>query len=202
MAARSGRIHAGPGGISRTEGESPRGRYFGAGSLRQLLERQSSQKNPQGPQPESMSPKPVSTTTSRAFLTIRQPQHRPHGSYPKDRPRAISIRRQSLFEHAADPVIHECVDDEMHPILGSPVGDAVRVGQTQIPATARFKNHARAIEQELDSSLVTTGMCSRTMPSSKLRSTSSCSLITEPAVRRISRTLRSGARMVPATSRK
>ena len=46
--------------------------YFGAGSLRQLLERQSSQKNPHGPQPESVMLKAAKTSTNAARRAIRK----------------------------------------------------------------------------------------------------------------------------------
>jgi hypothetical protein len=46
--------------------------YFGAGSLRQLLERQSSQKNPHGPQPASVTLKAARTSSIAARRTIRE----------------------------------------------------------------------------------------------------------------------------------
>ncbi len=62
--------------LGRDRPESLRGGYFccGAVSLRQLFEeRQSSQKKPHGPQPDSVNPDTVSRTTTRAFRTIRVP---------------------------------------------------------------------------------------------------------------------------------
>src|SRR4029079_14817356 len=69
----------------------------------------------------------------------------------------------------------------------------------QLPASSTTRS---PLSRKSTASLVTTGMCSRIVPSSKLSTTSSCSLMTEPGVRRTSRTARSGARIVCVTSRK
>jgi hypothetical protein len=67
-----GRISAGPRAFTRTEGESPR--YLGAGSPRQAFpERQSSQKNPHGPQPARLRPSTAKSANATARFAIRNP---------------------------------------------------------------------------------------------------------------------------------
>jgi hypothetical protein len=64
--------------LAEQRGKVHGARYFGAGSLRQLLERQSSQKNPHGPQAESVTLKAARTSINAACRAIRE---LPTGSY-------------------------------------------------------------------------------------------------------------------------
>jgi hypothetical protein len=59
--------------LAEQRGKVHGARYFGAGSLRQLLERQSSQKNPHGPQPASVTLKAARTSTIPALRAIQTP---------------------------------------------------------------------------------------------------------------------------------
>jgi hypothetical protein len=48
------------------------------------------------------------------------------------------------------PIVGQRIDDEMHAVGGAVVGNAVRIGQPQIPRAAGRHDDAAAVEQKLD----------------------------------------------------
>ena len=63
---------------------------------------------------------------------------------------AACAARQRLLEYAGDPVVRLGIDHEMHPVLAAAIGDAVRIGEAQVPAAAGLHHDARAVEPEID----------------------------------------------------